>query len=373
MKKWLNILKETYTEWSEDNCLRLGAALSFYTLGSLIPLLLVVTSIAAFFIQFTNIGQDIKADIITYIANAIGQGPVNGQPSEFMTQLSQATDASEGQLQGSLISTLIGFGTLLFTASGVFGQLYDSLNIIFDVPEQLKPQGVAGFIRSKVTAFSMVILSGIVLLASVILVTSLTTIIEALGLAPEWLVALLTQAVLLLIITPVFAAIFQFVPDIDLGWKDALVGGFVTAVLFFIGQFALAQYFANNATFSSYGIVGSVLAFVFYIYYASQILFLGGEFTQVYARSHGRLAQPETQVADAAAANGPSAVERALAEARKRELLRKEQELSQAQRRTRTTAASSGVVGLLVGAVLGGVALVAGVARTVGRLRGRSA
>ena len=137
MKKWLNILKETYTEWSEDNCLRLGAALSFYTLGSLIPLLLLVMSIAVFFIQFTNIGKDIKADIITYIANAIGQGPVNGQPSEFMTQLSQATDASEGQLQGSLISTLIGFGMLLFTASGVFGQLYDSLNIIFVVPEQL--------------------------------------------------------------------------------------------------------------------------------------------------------------------------------------------------------------------------------------------
>ncbi len=75
MKKWIDLLKETYNEWSDDNCLRLGAALSFYTLGSLIPLLLVVTSIAAFFIQFTNTGQDIKADIITYIANAIGQGP----------------------------------------------------------------------------------------------------------------------------------------------------------------------------------------------------------------------------------------------------------------------------------------------------------
>ncbi len=245
MKKWINILKETYAEWSKDNCLRLGAALSFYTLGSLIPLLLVVTSIAAFFIQFTNTGQDIRQQIIGYVANAAGQG------DDFRQQLLDATAASEGQLQGSLISTLIGLGTLLFAASGVFGQLYESLNIIFNVPEQQQPQGVTGFIRSKVTAFSMVILSGIVLLASVILVATLRSIIDYLGLAPPWLITLLTQAVLLLVITPVFAAIFRFVPDVDLQWKDVLVGGFITAVLFFIGQFALSAYFANNATCSS--------------------------------------------------------------------------------------------------------------------------
>jgi hypothetical protein len=122
-----------------------------------------------------------------------------------------------------------------------------------------------------------------------------------------------------------------------------------------------------------------------YIYYASQILFMGAEFTQVYARAHGSLAQPQMagalpagasgfvagggQAAGAAAANGPTAVERALAEARKRELIRKEQELAQAQRQTRGAAASSGVIGLLAGVLLGGVALVTGVARSLGRMR----
>jgi membrane protein len=183
----------------------------------------------------------------------------------------------------------------------------------------------------------------------------------------------------------VFAAIFRFVPDVNLPWKDVLVGGFVTTILFFIGQFVLSAYFANNATFSSYGIVGSVLAFVFYIYYASQILFLGGEFSQVYARSHGWLSDQHAAGAVPAGASGivaggesavlaagqPSAVERALAEARKRELNRTKQALAQAQQRTRSTAAASSVVSLLAGVLLGGAALVVGVAR--GLRRGRSA
>jgi membrane protein len=185
---------------------------------------------------------------------------------------------------------------------------------------------------------------------------------------------LVTYAVQLAIISLVFALLFKYLPSTKVEWRDVAVGGLITAVLWLVGQ-SLLNVYLTRSSFSSYGLIGGVLAFLVYVYYSSQIAFIGGEFTQVYARSHGSMAQPEGQAADAAGAtaNQPSAVNRALAEARKRELLRKEQELSQAQRRTRSTAASSGAVGLLVGAVLGGVALVVGVARTVGRLRGGGA
>jgi len=386
MKKWLNILKDTYTEWSEDNCLQIGASFSFYTLGSLVPLLLVIASLGTLFIQFTDAGQTLKEDVIVYIANAIGQGPdAQGNKSEFQRQLEQATSASEGQQNGSIISTLIGFGTLLFAASGIFGQLDEAMNTVFDVPKEQRPQGAVGFIQSKLTAFGMVIGGALLLLAATLLTNFLTTIIEYFTLAPVWLYALFITAIQFFLVSFVFAAAFKYLPDIHVPWRPALVGGVVTSALWSLGQFVLSIYFARASSFSSYGIIGAVLAFLFYIYYASQILFLGAEFTQVYARSQGALPQPQAagalpagasglvagsgQATGAAIANGPSAVERALAEARKRELLRKEQELAQAQRQTRGAAASSGVIGLLVGVLLGGAALVAGVARSFSRGR----
>jgi membrane protein len=383
MKKWINILKDTYTEWSDDNCLQIGASFSFYTLASLVPLLLVIASLGTLFIQFTDAGQNLKEDVIVYIANAIGQGPdEQGNKSEFQVQLEQATAAREGQQSGSIISTVIGFGTLLFAASGIFGQLDEAMNTVFDVPKEARPQGVVGIIQSKLTAFAMVIGGALLLLIATLLNNFLTTIIQYLTLTPEWLFSLLITGVQFFIVAFVFGATFKYLPDIHVPWRPALVGGVVTSALWSLGQFVLSLYFANAGSFSSYGIIGAVLAFLFYIYYASQILFLGAEFTQVYARSLGVLPQPQVAGAlpagasgivagggQAAGANGPTAVERALAEARKRELIRKEQELAQAQRQTRGAAASSGVIGLLAGVLLGGVALVTGVARSLGRMR----
>lgn len=369
MKKWLNLFKETFAEWSDDKCLQIGAAFSFYALGSLVPLLLVIASLGTLFIQFTDAGEQVRNTIIQYVDSATGDTD-SEELGPFAKQLNQVAQPSDEQFNGSLISTAIGLGTLLFAASGVFGQLYESMNTVFDVPKEERPQGVWAFVRSKLVAFVMVISVGLLILASIILTTTLAGIITFLALTPAWLVSGITYIVQFAIIGFVFALLFKYLPDIDLRWKDVLPGGFFTAILWAIGSFALSTYIGTSSSFSSYGIIGAVLAFLVYIYYASQILFLGAEFTQVYARSHGSLAQLEGQSPGAVAASGPSAVERALAEARKRELLRKEQELAQAQRRARGAAASSGAVGLLAGTVLGGVALVAGIARTVGRLRG---
>lgn len=374
MKKWIDILKETFAEWSDDNCLQIGASFSFYTLASLVPLLLVIASVGTLFIQFTNTGQNLKGDVIIYIADAIGQGPERDasgqiiQKSEFQTQLEDATAASEGQQNGSIISTVIGFGTLLFAASGIFGQLDQAMNTVFDVPKEVRPQGIVGAIQAKFTAFAMVIGGALLLLLATLLNNFVTTILQYFTLTPEWLFSLLITAVQFFIVSFVFAATFKYLPDIHVPWKPALVGGIITSALWSLGQFVLSLYFANAGSFSSYGIIGAVLAFLFYIYYASQILFIGAEFTQVYARSLGVL--PQAQAAEGAqSASQPSAVERALAEARIRELKRKDQELAQAQRQTRGAAASGGVLGLVAGVVLGGVALITGLARSVSRGR----
>lgn len=369
MKKWLNILKETYNEWSDDKCLQIGAALSFYTLSSLVPLLLVITSILTYAAFFTDVGQNTTNQIIGYIGENVGQ--------ETATALS---DAIKGRQQsdevatGSLIGTIVGFLSLLFTASGVFSQLDTAFDDMWDIPKEQRPQGILGTVRSKFFAFGLILAVAFILLASTILTTTLNSILTRLNLGPEWFYFLVNLAVSFAIITFIFMLLFKYLPSTTVEWRDVVVGGALTAVLWIGGQQLLSFYFSRSS-FSSYGVVGGVLAFLVYVYYSSQIVFFGGEFTQVYARSHGSQAQPEGQAAGTApdGTTQPSAVERALAEARKRELLRKEQELSQAQRRTRSTAASSGAVGLLVGAVLGGVALVAGIARTVGRLRGGSA
>jgi membrane protein len=376
MRKWFNLLKATYNEWSDDNCLRLGAALSFYTLGSLIPLLLVITSLTAFFILFTPEGQNIKDDIITYIATSINQGPnpETGDPSEFMRELQQATQPQEGQRTGSIISTIVGFVTLLFTASGVFGQLYESMNIIFDVPESERPQGIWAFVRSKVTAFALVIGVALLLLVSIILSSTLARIIDAFGLSPAWLVSLVTNLVTFCIIAFAFAMLFKYLPDIDLPWSDVLRGGLFTAVLWFIGQYALSFYFAESATASSYGIIGAVLAFLVYVYYASQILFMGAEFTDVYSRQHGSRADLAATGAQGAAAQGitPQAalVATTVMTTNQQRLEEKNQKISEVKSQRVAAAATGSILGLVLGAALGGVALVLGIARGLSRLGG---
>lgn len=369
MSKWVNLLKETYNEWSEDNCLRLGAALAFYTFGSLIPLLLVLTSLATFFLQFTAAGQDIRGQIIGYVADAAGQG------EDFRQELEQATAAEEGQAAGSIISTIIGFITLLLAASGVFGQLYESMNIIFDVPETEKPQGVWAFVKSKITSFAMVGAGALLLLVVILFHNFSTVIIEQFALAPEWLFSLIFIAIQFLIVAFVFAAVFRYVPEIDISWKDAFIGGIATSFLWSVGQYLLSLYFANAGTSSSYGIIGSILAFLLYIYYASQILFMGGEFTQVYARSYGSLVQPEGEAEQRAVQQQAFSPQSALVVGNvmatsEQRLQEKEQQLSDARSRQVAAAATGSVFGLLLGAVLGCVALVVGVARSLSRLRG---
>ncbi len=366
MRKWLDLATNTFSEWSEDNCLRLGASLSYYTLSSLIPLLLIVTAVTSFFLGFTASGQDVQQQIIDYIAGVIDN-------EEFAQQLTAGlTGANSDAATGSIVGTIIGIVSLLFAASGVFGELDAAFNIIWDVPADKQPSGIWGFIRSKFLSFTLVLGVAFLLLVSLVLTSILQAFSDALELSPAWLFSVLNFFVQIGIISLVFSLLFKYLPDTEVEWRDVFTGGVLTAFLWVAGQYLLTFYFTASSNFSSYGIIGGVLAFLVYVYYSSQILFLGGEFTQVYARTHGSQAAQNNPAASGISREATLMVQAATTNARRRQqevVSTKEDELAAARTKQYAAATTGGIIGLLAGAAIGGAGLVVGLARGVGKLR----
>jgi membrane protein len=361
MKKWLDLFKNTFSEFVDDNCGRLGASLSYYTLSSLIPLLLVIASLISIFLASTETGQQYQDRMIDYVSNTI-------RNEQFAEQLTESlTGAQENQTSGGVIGSIIGFVTLLFAASGVFGELDAAFNIIWDVPKDKQPSGIWGFIRSKFLSFTLVLGVAFLLLVSTLLTAVLSRVLETFQLSPPWLFTIINFFVQIGITSFIFALLFKYLPDTEVQWRDVLTGGLITAILWSLGQQLLALYFGYSSSFSSYGIIGGVLAFLVYIYYSSQILFFGGEFTQVYARTHG------SRSADQPAAQGISKEAALMVQAatvnKQREVRQKEQELGAAKTRQYAAATTGGLIGLVAGALIGGIGVVTGVARGVARLR----
>lgn len=361
MKKWLNLFKKTFSEFSDDNCARLGASLSYYTLSSLIPLLLVIASVISIFLAETDAGQRYQQRMIEYVSNVI-------QNPQFAEQLTESlTGARNNQSSGGIIGSIIGFATLLFAASGVFGELDSAFNIIWDVPKDKQPSGIWGFIRSKFFSFTLVLGVAFLLLVSLVITSTVNGFADALNFTPVWLFSILNFVIQIVVTSLVFSLLFKYLPDVEVEWRDVLLGGVLTALLWTIGQYLLTFYFSFSSSFTSYGIIGGVLAFLVYVYYSSQILFLGGEFTQVYARTEGSRAAEQAAV-QGITKEGALMVQAATVN-KQREVRRKEQELAAAKTRQYAAATTGGIIGLIAGAAIGGIGLVTGLARGVARLR----
>lgn len=368
--KWFNLLRETFAEWSKDNCLRLGAALSFYTLGSLIPLLLVLASLGTFFIQFTQQGQDIREQAIQYIDQATGnQDPDPRKLGPFAQQLKDLAQPTAEQRSGSLIGIAAGFGTALFAASSVFGQLYESMNIVWNVSKEERPSGVRAFAQSKLKSFGVVIGAAVLLFVSTLITSLLPAIISYFTFNPEWLARTITIVVQFFLVAFVFALLFKYLPDIEVSWRDAYIGGLFTSVLWFVGQSLLSLYLSRSSSFTAYGILGSILAFLVYIYYASQIIFFGAEFTQVYARTYGAH-QDRTKGSDQPITPEAALVVGTVMARNEQRVAIKDEELVEARNKRVAAVATGSIFGLFLGAVLGVVALIVSIARSLRRLRG---
>lgn len=274
--KIFKLLKETFQQWQKDKVSLLAAALAYYTVFSIAPLLVIAVAIAG-----SVFGQDAaKAETITQLENLIGSEGT----SAIVVALNNANQPEIGN-----IASLISVGVLLVGASGVFGQLQDALNTVWNV--QPKPgKGVWLFISKRLFSFLMVVAIGFLLLASLIISAVLSTVKKFdLDFLPgsEFLWGNIDFFVSFGLLTFMFALMFKYVPDVKITWKDVWVGAIITALLFIFGKFLLGWYFEKGGLGSAYGAAGSLIIFLAWVYYSAQIILFGAEFTQVYAHKYG--------------------------------------------------------------------------------------
>ena len=278
----LALLKKTASDWMEDQAPTLGAALAYYTVFSLAPLLIIAIAIAG--LVFGR--EAAQGQIFDQLKGLLGEA--SGKAMQEMVQNASAKPAT------GVVATLIGVVTLLFGASGVFGQLQTSLNAIWDV--QPKPgRGVLGVIQHRILSFGFILVIGFLLLVSLLLTAAIALVGEwfgGIGPGVETLAQVLNFALSLALITVLFAMIFKFLPEAKIAWHDVWIGAFITAMLFTIGKFALGLYLGKSGVGSSYGAAGSLIVLLLWVYYSSQILFFGAEFTQVYANRFGSHVTP---------------------------------------------------------------------------------
>ena len=280
----ISLLKQTFSEWLDDKVPQLGAALAYYTVFSLAPLILLLLAIVGFLFRNDTAGAWQK---------------VTEQMSYFLDK--SAIDVVQGIAQKAsqpnkgVLATSIGILLALFGASGVFGQLQDALNTIWGVKTKLGV-GIMGFIRSRFLSFAMVAGVCFLLLVSLVLeslLKSFSHYVQAM-LPGGIVIALVVYSTFdLAVVVLLFASIFKFLPDVKIQWRDVWIGALITAIFFAIGKWALGLYLGSGTAASAYGAASSLITLLLWIYYSSQILLFGAEFTQVYAARAGRAFVPD--------------------------------------------------------------------------------
>ncbi len=281
VKPAFGLIKESFQEWQKDGALDLGAALAFYTIFSLAPLLLVALAVAGLLWDRGQIQGQLLAEIQGLM------GPQGAQAVQTML-------ANAGRHGSGLLATVIALVTILFGATGVFVQLQSSLNKVWNV-EARPGLGVWSFVKTRLISFGMVLGIGFLLLVSLVVSTAVSALGKwATGLLPgsEALMQGVTFVVSFAFITLLFALMFKLLPDVEIGWRDVWIGAVVTALLFTLGKFLIGLYLGKSSVSSTYGAAGSLVIVLLWIYYSSQILFLGAEFTQVYATRYGSQIKP---------------------------------------------------------------------------------
>jgi membrane protein len=276
------LVTETVLEWHADRAPRLGAALAFYTLFSLAPLLVVIIAIAAL-----GFGRDIaSAELIQKIEAFIGSEGA---------QVIQATIANTSRPSSGILATLIGLGTMLFGTTIVFSELQDALNTIWKVMPRPERGMAVGLIWDRFLAFSMVLGMSVLLLLSIFANAMLKAVFPVLGtLLPSqvnWLQTV-NFGFSLVIVMLLFVMVYKVLPDVEIAWEEVLIGAAVTAVLFMIGKYLIELYLRYSTTAVVYGAAGSLVVLLLWIYYSAQIVYFGAEFTKVYAKYRGHRVVP---------------------------------------------------------------------------------
>jgi membrane protein len=274
-KDAISLLKETASKWSAHQAPRLGASVAFYSVLSFAPLLILLVTVAGLVFD----PQTTQRTLIDQARMTIGDRGAD----TVQALLSSAHKPASG-----LVASVIAFITLLFGASGVFGELRDALNTIWETSPKSQG-GIRGLLKERLFTFGMVLSVGFLLLVFLIISAALAFIGKYFGQlipVPEPVLHAFNFVFSLAVITVLFALMFKFVPAARISWRDVIVGAIGTALLFTIGKFLLALYLGKAGVGSAYGAAGSLVAVIVWVYYSAQIFFFGAEFTHVYALHH---------------------------------------------------------------------------------------
>jgi membrane protein len=277
------LLKLTFTEWMNDNAFELSAALAFYTIFSIAPVLLIAVGVASFFLApdaATN-------QIVSEMKKMIG--------AQGADAVRQVIDSSRGFGKG-LWAVSVGIVTLIIGATTVFGELQSALNQIWDVKAKPDRGVIISFLVDRLRSFSIAICVGFLLLVSLVISAAISGLQDYMnhwlpGVPWVWQTANVVAS--FFVVAALFAMIYKFLPDVVISWKDVWIGAAVTALLFTGGKYAISIYLGKTATASAFGAAGSLVVLLFWVYYSALISFLGAEFTQVYARRYGPGIQPQ--------------------------------------------------------------------------------
>lgn len=283
LKKVWKVLAATFTGFINDNGLKLSASLAFYTVFSIAPLLILIMSLAGLFLGGND---EVTRSIFPQITRIVGADAAN-QIESMLHNL---------QLSGkSGTAVVIGIATLLIGASSMFVEIQDSLNIIWRVKAKPK-RGWVKLITNRFLSFSLIISLGFLLLVSLIINLLVLALSERLQhFMPEITLTLLNiinVGITFIVIAVLFGIMFKFLPDVKIKWRDVRSGAFFTALLFLLGKYLIGLYIQRFANSSIYGAAGSIILILLWIYYTAAILYIGAEFTQVYAEAIGSRIEP---------------------------------------------------------------------------------
>lgn len=272
LKLW-NLLRQTIQEWVNDDISTHAAALAYFTVFAIAPTLIIAVAVAGLAFGPDAARHEIQAQLQGVVGDA---GAV-----VIEDMMASAAKPSEG-----VLATIISIFVLIFGATGVFAELQSALNTIWDIKPRIS-NGVLAFLRNRFLSFSMVVGVGFLLLVSLVMSAGVAALGKMLGESFVWQVA--NFVISYGVITVLFAMIYKVLPDVHVEWKDVWMGAAVTAALFNIGKLAIGLYLGRSVVASTYGAAGSLAVLLLWVYYSALVLFLGAEFTQVYARRHGSL------------------------------------------------------------------------------------
>jgi len=282
------LLKLSFQDWKEDKASRLSAALAYYTIFSLAPMLLIILAVTSLFWS----RDAVQGQVLNQVEGLVG--------AEGRTFISDLLTSASSPARG-IFGTIVGVVTLIFGALGVFNELHNALNTIWEVEEEEETksgfiEGIKKILFGRLLSFGMILGIGFLLLVSLVISAGLSAVQETVGNAvpvSEILLQIVNLVISIGVITVLFALIFKFLPDAEIAWRDVWLGAFVTALLFSLGKFLIGLYLGNSAVASSFGAAGSLVLLLLWIYYSAQILLFGAEFTQVYANQYGSKIVPE--------------------------------------------------------------------------------